>query len=250
MWSINAYTVAFNSNGGSSVEAITADYSTTVSEPIAPTKSGYTFAGWYKDESFTTTWDFSSDTVPVEGITLYAKWTIVTYDITYDLDDGTNRDENPETYTIESPTITLASPAKDGYTFAGWYSDSTFTTGVTEITSGSTGNRELYAKWTINQGISITISTLSVDDGSIEFSQTVEVTKGENLTVSINKDYSEYYWLLDGDIYTEEGARKSITLYTNDPERPIAVGIHELTVCVVDSAGTTYSAGIRITVTD
>ncbi|HBB71577.1 MAG TPA: hypothetical protein DCZ71_03105, partial [Ruminococcus sp.] len=70
--------------------------------------------------------------------------------ITYNLDGGTNAEANPASYTIETDTITFAAPAKTGYTFGGWYSDADFTTAVTQIAKGSTGNVTLYAKWTIN----------------------------------------------------------------------------------------------------
>ena len=49
----------------------------TVTEPTAPTATGYTFGGWYKDAAFTTLWDFAADTVTA-NTTLYAKWTAQT----------------------------------------------------------------------------------------------------------------------------------------------------------------------------
>ena len=81
--------------------------------------------------------------------TYYAKWTAGAYTITYVLDGGTNAAENPTNYTIED-SITLADPTKEGYSFNGWYSDAGFTTKVTEIAKGSTGDITLYAKFTVN----------------------------------------------------------------------------------------------------
>ncbi len=78
---INQYTVTFNSEGGSSVPSQTVPYGGKVTKPADPTKTGYTFAGWYKDEAYTTQWDFDNDVV-TQDITLYAKWTIITYTIT------------------------------------------------------------------------------------------------------------------------------------------------------------------------
>ncbi len=77
----NEYTVTFNSEGGSSVPSQTVPYGENATKPAAPTKTGYTFAGWYKDEAYTTQWDFDNDVV-TQDITLYAKWTIITYTIT------------------------------------------------------------------------------------------------------------------------------------------------------------------------
>ena len=70
------------------------------------------------------------------------------YTITYHLNDGTNDSGNPANYTVETETITLKAATKTGYSFMGWYEKADFSgEKVTEITKGSTGNKELYAKW-------------------------------------------------------------------------------------------------------
>lgn len=119
-----------------------------------PEKTGYTFGGWYKEAAFTNAVASPITAAKLEevfgegtSITLYAKWTPVTYTITYhNMDNITNT--NPTSYTVETNTITLTAPEKTGHDFGGWYSDSAFTTAVTEIAQGSTENKELYAKWT------------------------------------------------------------------------------------------------------
>ncbi|MCM3174086.1 leucine-rich repeat protein [Paenibacillus sp. MER 99-2] len=70
-------TVSFNSNGGSQVADL-ADitYDTTITAPVAPTRSGYVFGGWYVDQVLTTTWNFDTDKV-TENKTLFAKWTAI-----------------------------------------------------------------------------------------------------------------------------------------------------------------------------
>jgi uncharacterized repeat protein (TIGR02543 family) len=73
-WSIKQYTVSYNSNGGSHVGAITGvTYNTTITAPGVPTKTGYIFAGWYKESALIHSWSFSSDTV-ISDAMLYAKW--------------------------------------------------------------------------------------------------------------------------------------------------------------------------------
>lgn len=80
VWDANEYTIAFNSNGGSEVSSIVADYGTAVTAPTDPTKTGYTFGGWFTDnETFASSFTFS--TMPVDGATLYAKWTVKTEEI-------------------------------------------------------------------------------------------------------------------------------------------------------------------------
>ena len=64
------YTVTYESNGGSTVPSQTVKYNETANKPANPTKSGYTFAGWYTEEKLTNKYDFATP-----DITLYAKWT-------------------------------------------------------------------------------------------------------------------------------------------------------------------------------
>ncbi|MDR2797305.1 MAG: InlB B-repeat-containing protein [Treponema sp.] len=69
------YTVSFNANGGSAVAELTGiESGAKITKPTDPTKAGYTFSGWYKEEALTTAWNFESDTV-TGNIPLYAKWT-------------------------------------------------------------------------------------------------------------------------------------------------------------------------------
>ena len=70
------FTVTFNSNEGSDVAAIEVEEGETFTAPTAPTKTGFTFDGWYKESALTNVWNFSSDVVNSD-ITLYAKWTPV-----------------------------------------------------------------------------------------------------------------------------------------------------------------------------
>ena len=148
-WTINQYTITFDSNEGASILSITQDYDTTVNGTTESTRGGYTFGGWYSDEELTITYTFT--TMPAEDITLYAKWDTITYDITYQLGGGINGN-NPDIYTAETNTIILNVLTKENYTFEGWFNNAEFTgDAVTEITLGSTGDMTLYAKWTVNQ---------------------------------------------------------------------------------------------------
>ncbi|ODM27059.1 hypothetical protein A7W90_13035 [Clostridium sp. Bc-iso-3] len=69
-WKVNQYKITFDSSGGSTVAAITQDYGTVVKEPTAPTKAGYTFAGWKLNGA-----DYTFTSMPAENITLIAEWT-------------------------------------------------------------------------------------------------------------------------------------------------------------------------------
>jgi uncharacterized repeat protein (TIGR02543 family) len=72
-----AYTVAFDSRGGSAVEALqNVTQGARIAEPSSPVREGYTFEGWYRDAARTDAWDFAADTVEQDTI-LYAKWEAV-----------------------------------------------------------------------------------------------------------------------------------------------------------------------------
>ena len=70
------------------------------------------------------------------------------YRITYELNGGQNSGKNAESYRMEDLPLTLESPRRVGYNFAGWYADNYFEKKVTTIEQGMVGNMVLYAKWT------------------------------------------------------------------------------------------------------
>lgn len=69
------------------------------------------------------------------------------YKITYELNGGTNHNENPTVFKENSDTILLKDPTKTGFTFAGWYLDAAMTQKVTQIERGTASDITLYAKW-------------------------------------------------------------------------------------------------------
>ena len=141
-WTINQYTITFDTDSGSEVAPITQDYGTAITAPADPTREGYTFTGWDKT---------IPATMPAGDMTITAQWTVNQYTITYDLDGGT-AEGNPDTYTVETDAFTLKNPTRPGYTFTGW--SGTGLTGEDNLTvtipKGSTGNRSYTAHWSLN----------------------------------------------------------------------------------------------------
>lgn len=132
-------------DGIPTVKAITGAKITAPSTVVK--KQYYVFDGWYQDAEGTIPWKFDTDQVTGD-LVLHAKWKPESYEITYELDGGTNDEKNPVTYTIED-TVKLENPVKPGYQFLGWNTeqDGTGTT-VTEIPAGSSGAKTFYARWT------------------------------------------------------------------------------------------------------
>ena len=152
-WSLNTYEIIYNLNGGTNNKNNPATYtieSDTVTL-VTPARTAYSFAGWFTDRNFTN--EITEIAAGSFGNkTVYAKWTPVVYDIIYELDGGANDENNPTTYTVETPTIEFAAPSKTGYTFNGWYAEKDFSgDNVTELPQGNYGDVTLYAKWTANK---------------------------------------------------------------------------------------------------
>lgn len=136
---IGAYTVTFQSEGGSEV-ASQIRANTPAARPADPTKEGYTFIGWYNGES---EWDF--ETPVTADLTLTAKWQLNQYTITFKLENGGQDIVIKQDYgtAITAP----ANPTKTGYTFAGW--DKTIPTTM------PAGDMTFTAQWTENRVIVI-----------------------------------------------------------------------------------------------
>lgn len=135
-WQLNQYTITFDTAGGSEVPSITQDYGTAITPPAAPTRTGYTFAGWDKT---------IPATMPAENITLTARWQVNQYTITFKPENGGQDIVIKQDYgtAITAP----ANPTKTGYTFAGWNREIP--------TAMPAGDMTITARWTENRVIVI-----------------------------------------------------------------------------------------------
>ncbi len=140
------YTITYNLDGGTATNSSSYSIESETITLSDATKNGYAFIGWYNNAAFTGDAITKIATGSTGDMELWAKYTLVEYTITYNLDGGTAT--NSSSYSIESETISLADATKDGYAFIGWYDNATFTgDAITEITTGSIGNIELWAKF-------------------------------------------------------------------------------------------------------
>ncbi len=106
-----AYTVSFNSNGGDAVADQNIAEGATAAEPTAPTRDGYTFNGWYSNETLTDPFDFG--TAITSAIPLYASWIMNAEDTI--LITLTNKSDSTD---VHSYTLTNGPSHKSGS--GGW----------------------------------------------------------------------------------------------------------------------------------
>ena len=194
-WDINQYTISFDTKGGSEVADITVDYGAGFDLPKNPTKTGYTFAGWFDNESCTGTAVELPETMPAKDTTYYAGWTVNQYTITYNGNGGTvaevstTADYGKE---ISKPTI---DPTRTGYTFTGWYTDSDCTNAVSWPVTMPVNGATYYAGWNANTYK----VTLDATGGTLTGGNEVIVTYGEQygLPAPTRTGYTFLGWYLE-----------------------------------------------------
>ena len=110
-------------------------------------RQGYTFGGWYLDSACTQkVGNEGASYTPNSNITLYAKWTLQNFSISYNLKGGSA--SNPTSYNVNTASFTLRNPSLSGWNFSGWTGTglSYASTAVT-VYQGSTGNRSYIANY-------------------------------------------------------------------------------------------------------
>ena len=211
-WTPIEYTISYTLNGGSVATANKETYTIETDSFTLnnPTRTGYTFAGWTG----------SNGTTPQTSVTVAkgshgnksytANWTPITYTISYAFNSGSLPSDmaNPETYTIETATFTLANPARPGYTFTGWTitgASAIAGGGVVNGTSaqvkkGTYGNLTATANWTPN------VYTVSFDKNVGD--------TGDNV-----KDMPESFTIKFSEPSLADPGNQTVTLSSSVPKR-------------------------------
>ena len=89
------------------------------------------------------------------------------FQLIYDMNGGLNSPLNPEQYDITQLPLILSVPSRDGYDFAGWYTDSDFQNKITEITERNCDNYLLYAKWSKSVEAKVSVESYSYRTNSV-----------------------------------------------------------------------------------
>ncbi|MCL2044455.1 MAG: SUMF1/EgtB/PvdO family nonheme iron enzyme [Treponema sp.] len=150
-WETRYCTVTFNANGGNPAPRIQDLLEgSKIIEPLAMSRPGYGFGGWYRDAAFTREWNFAEDTISTgtRSLTLHAMWVGNLYNVTFVPDGGSPA---PAAQSISygeripMPDIMV----KDGFGLEGWYRDPGFSppSEWNFLTDTVDSNTTLYAKW-------------------------------------------------------------------------------------------------------
>ena len=195
VWSINQYTVTFDSVGGSAVAAITRDYGAAITRPADPTRSGYDFAGWQPA---------IPATMPASNMTCRAQWAPHTYSVSFDVNGGTGEMQSLAFAYGESTNLPVNAFSWANHLFAGWATESdgevAYANGsiVSNLTATANGSVTLYARWLASESADVawfsehgrtfptaTMGTWTVPEGdeslADETALAVDVPNGEAL---------------------------------------------------------------------
>lgn len=185
-WNINQYTVKFVSDHGSFADQ-TIEHGGTIKtdELTIPPVEGYTFGGWYADETYKTKFDFNT---PITGNTkVYAKWTANDYEVSFITEHG--KTPTSQNVPYNEPATDPGELTAEGYTFIGWYADEAHKTKF-DFSTPITGDTKVYAKWEKNAPVLPDTYALNVS-GAFVYVDGVDVTApAGDTSLPLEKDAS------------------------------------------------------------
>ena len=184
-WTANDYYVSFVTEHGAPPTSQNVKYNGTATDPGTLTEEGYTFDGWYTDDTYSTKFDF---TQPIKSnTTVYAKWTANDYEVRFITEHG----DAPASQNVKY-NGTATNPGEltaEGYTFDGWYTDNTYSTKF-DFTKPITGDTKVYAKWEKNAPVLPDTYELNVS-GAFVYVDGVDLTApAGDTSLQLEKDAS------------------------------------------------------------
>ena len=241
------FEIIFNSMGGSEVPSQVLE-SGVVEIPENPTKEGYIFDDWYTSsnngETLESVFDF--DTPIEKDLTLYAKWTPISYTVKFDANNENAGTMDAQIFTYDkAANLNKNAFEVENYKFVEWNrkSDGSGTAYLdeAEILNLTTENRAeitLYAQWQkIDTSIEVTFPSYNDPTNLISYDE-------ESQTFTAEEVYDVYEWYIDG-ILQETQTPYSFTLDTDN----MSGGIYTVMLIVTTESGDMYSAESQVTIT-
>lgn len=215
LWTANTYTITFNKQSGSGgSDTVTATYDSAMSGILAPTRTGYTFLGYYDSTADDATKYYNANCTSAhiwdkaEDSTLYAKWQINSYRLTAYANDGTIASTTGWTGTGSSSYKdinygsaygTLPTVSRTGYTFGGWYTAATGGTQVSTETTIGADAASIYAHWTINT-YSLQLASEPLGGGTTSGAGSYNYLTEVEIDASPNPGYIWVNWTLSDNV--------------------------------------------------
>ena len=248
IWVAKKYTITFNTNGGNgtNVNEKEVTYNSKYGKLPIPTRTGYIFVGWFTEDGIQVTED--TDVEILQHSTLVAHWQPKTYTVEF-ITNGGSISQNSKEVVFDTQFGALPVPVKQGFTFVGWFSNSSLTNGIYEDTIYNQEITKLYAKYAAQT------FTLTVDPSGGSYSRSTSVKLESNQAYDLaSPSYPGYVhsWTVVSGNATVSGNRlvmgtTNCTVRANWSPRPIKVSFNPMTGSVSQSStyviyGSTYGS--------
>ena len=219
-------TITLNPNGGALPE-----YSLVAGAALLiPTKTGYTFAGWYENQEFSGDPVTDVPTDSTKNLNFYAKWTANTYTVIFDANGGS---VNPTSaVTVAGKLTSLPTPTYDGYDFIGWYTQKDGGEKVTTDTVFAMDST-IYAHWS-----NIPVTSLELNKGTL----TLQEKDSDTLTVTVKPADAT-----NQDVTWESSNTSIATVSEDGTVTAISAGNATITATAADGSGISASCTLTVT---
>lgn len=219
-------TITLNPNGGALPE-----YSLVAGAALPiPTKTGYTFAGWYENQEFSGDPVTDVPTDSTKNLNFYAKWTANTYTVIFDANGGS---VNPTSaVTVAGKLTSLTTPTYDGYDFIGWYTQKDGGEKVTTDTVFAMDST-IYAHWS-----NIPVTSLELNKGTL----TLQEKDSDTLTVTVKPADAT-----NQDVTWESSNTSIATVSEDGTVTAISAGNATITATAADGSGISASCTLTVT---
>ena len=219
-------TITLQPNGGTLPE-----YSLVAGAALPiPTKTGYTFAGWYENQEFSGDPVTDVPTDSTKNLNFYAKWTANTYTVIFDANGGS---VNPTSaVTVAGKLTSLPTPTYDGYDFIGWYTQKDGGEKVTTDTVFAMDST-IYAHWS-----NIPVTSLELNKGTL----TLQEKDSDTLTVTVKPADAT-----NQDVTWESSNTSIATVSEDGTVTAISAGNATITATAADGSGISASCTLTVT---
>ena len=203
------FDITFKYNNGQPDKVIKLHENEFIPRPDIPARAGYTFIGWYTDESYTSAWNFEADRVTGATV-LFAGWEKITappatteYTVTFKYNNG----EPDSTATVLAGALVPppTAPLMEGYTFIGWYTDAACTRPWNFDTDKVNSNITLFGGWEIYVPPVPPDCNITLKANNGEPDTTIIVLTGEFIprpAVPVREGYTFIGWYIDEECTT------------------------------------------------